>query len=93
MATDTEKGLFKLNIAGCLSDYTTKLAKKERLGIERVEYKFRAFLLTAFYEILLDYLEPADSLDDNFFTAAEARDILEHFNRICDSTITYIDFE
>lgn len=32
-------------------------------------------------------------VDANFFTVTEARDILEHFNRICNTTITFIDFE
>lgn len=93
MATNIEKYNFKLELSNAHSAYGKKLANKERLGIDDENYRFKFFLLTAFNDILFDYLSPADDTDENFFTAAEARDILEHFNRIANTTITFTDFE
>lgn len=93
MATNSEKVAFLSNLSLTLSNYSTKLSKKERLGICNEKFKFRHFLLSAYYDILVDYVNVVDDTDENFFTVSEARDILEHFNRIADSNISYTDFE
>lgn len=93
MATIINEINFKNQIASAVGNYGTKLANKEKLGNSNISNKFKFTLLTMMYEILLDYLDISDSTDENFFTTDEARDILEHFNRIANTTIIYTDFE
>lgn len=87
------KSIFLNELKISLVSYNIKLSNKEKLGADITEYKFRAYLLSQYYKILVDYINVADEEDQNFFTTTEARDCLEHFNKIANSNITYSLFE
>jgi len=82
-------GSFLTDLSAVYSDRIFKLSIKDNLGIDTIEYKYKAILLTAYYEILLDYFSPADNDDTNFFDDDEIFDILQHFNNIAGSYINY----
>jgi hypothetical protein len=69
-------------------DRIYKLALKDRLGKSVESLHFKAFLLTAYYEILVDYCDLADVTDTNFFDEEDITDILQHFNNIAVSRLT-----
>ena len=72
---------------GAHSTYMTKLANKEKLGICLPKYKFKGFILSALLEIIIDYVNPANDDDENFFSKIEIEDILQHFNNIANTNI------
>lgn len=74
------------------ADYINEIARKEKLGIRHNKYNddiAKIFLLSSYINILVDYFNIADETDNNFFTESEIIDILQHFNNITGSSISF----
>lgn len=68
-------------------DRINRLATRSRLGNQIELLNLKAFLLTAYYEIILDYYDVADNVDTNFFNSVELWDVVQHFNNIAGSNL------
>jgi len=85
MVTLQEISAYLDNIRGAYADYGSDLARYQKLGRQEIEcYKLRFELLTYFVKIIVDYFNRGTGYaTKNFFTTAEARDIIQHLNNIC----------
>ena len=81
-------GTFLTDLEDVYFDRISKLAVKDRLGRVVESLHFKAFLLTAYYEILVDYCGEQPTNDANFFDEEDITDILQHFNDIAVSRLT-----
>jgi len=84
---------FLLDLGTVYSDRMSKLSTKDRIGNATETQHMKSFLLTAYYEILEDYMNIADVTDDNFFDEPEIFDILQHFNNIAKSYVDTDDLQ
>ena len=86
---------FIYNLRDAYALYTDKLARRERIGRTGLtDYKFKAFLLSAYIRILVEYFDNEDVLGyavNNFFDTDEIYDCLQHFNNLAETNI-YLDF-
>jgi hypothetical protein len=75
---------YLLDINSAFSDYTYNLALRENvnLNVKRNVEKIKLILLKAYVEIMDYYLRDTITGDDNFFTIAEAEDIMQKINDI-----------
>jgi hypothetical protein len=83
-ATTAEINAYLYNIRGAFSEYGNNLANAQRLGrtdLKCYEMKFR--VLKYLVRILVDYFDSSDYENVNFFTTAEAHDVMQHINNIC----------
>ena len=95
-ATQTQIDSYIASIRYAHSLYSGKLSKKGKLSRKaKVCESVRLVLLSYYVRILEDYFEQHDDAGDtyedyNFFTTAEATDIMQHINTIC-GTNYYLD--
>ena len=89
---------FKYNLREGYSNYLNKLALKEKIGrVNLTQYKFKAFLLSAYLRILVEYFNNTSDIEllgytvNNFFDTDEIYDCLQHFNNLAETNI-YLDF-
>ena len=85
---------FKYNLREAYSDYLNKLALREKIGRSNLtQYKFKAFLLSAYLRILIEYFDNTyvPVTVNNFFDTDEIYDCLQHFNNLAETNI-YLDF-
>ena len=91
-ATAGEITTYISNIRYAFADYGYMLSNYQKIGSEDIEcYKLRFNLLSSYVKLIIDYLSLGDTYaTDNFFTEAEARDVIQHINNIC-STYYMLD--
>jgi hypothetical protein len=83
-ATSAEINAYLYNIRSAFADYGSNLANAQRLGrVDMDCYKMRFRILKYLVRILVDYFDSDDYENVNFFTTAEARDVMQHINNIC----------
>lgn len=51
-------------------------------------YLIKLQAINEYCNILIDYFSESDYENDNFFTVDEIKDIIEHFNDLCNSNYT-----
>jgi hypothetical protein len=83
-ATSQEITDYLYNIRVAFSEYGSNLANAQRLGRTDLNcYKMKFRILKYLVNIMVDYFDSSDYENVNFFTKAEARDIMQHINNIC----------
>ena len=85
---------FIYNLREAYSNYLNKLALREKIGRSNLtQYKFKAFLLSAYLRILVEYFDNTYAIVtvNNFFDTNEIYDCLQHFNNLAETNI-YLDF-
>jgi len=83
-ATTTEINEYLFNIRSAQADYGSNLANAQRIGRVDLDcYKMKFRILKYLIRILIDYFDSSDYENINFFTEAEARDVMQHVNNIC----------
>jgi hypothetical protein len=83
-ATTTEINEYLFNIRSAFVDYGSNLANAQRIGREDLDcYKMKFRILKYLVRIMVDYFDSSDYENINFFTEAEARDVMQHINNIC----------
>ena len=84
MVTANEINVYLYNIRNAFVDYGYALSRYQKLGRKEIEcYKLRFELLNHYVRIITDYLDRGADYDTkNFFTTAEARDIIQHINNL-----------
>lgn len=83
-AAQSEINAYLYNIRSAFVTYGSNLANARRLGrtdLQCYELKFR--ILKYLIRIIVDYFDSSDYENINFFTEAEARDVMQHINNIC----------
>ena len=97
-ATQTQIDSYIASIRYVHSEFSNKLAVKERMGHTDVYCdRIKLTLLGYYVRLLEDYFDQHDDAGDsyedyNFFTVAEATDIMQAINTICDSNY-FLDIE
>lgn len=97
-ATQSQIDSYIASIRYVHSKFANKLATRERLGHTDVYCdRIKLVLLGYYVRMLEDYFSQHDDSGDsyeeyNFFTVAEATDIMQHINEICDSNY-FLDIE
>ena len=85
-ATTTEINAYLWNIRSAFSDYGSNLANAQRLGRTDIDcYNMKFRILKYLIRIMVDYFDSSDYENINFFTPAEARDVMQHINNICNT--------
>jgi len=84
-ATAGEITTYISNVRYALADYGYVVSNYQKIGSEDIEcYKLRFNLLGQYVKLIIDYLSlGALYATDNFFTEAEARDVIQKINSIC----------
>ena len=83
-ATQTEINAYLFNIRSAFADYGSNLANAQRLGrTDILCYNMKFRILKYLVRIMVDYFDSSDYENVNFFTIAEARDVMQHINNIC----------
>ena len=83
-ATETEINAYLFNIRTAFADYGSNLANAQRLGrTDLLCYNMKFRILKYLVRIMVDYFDSSDYENINFFTTAEARDVMQHINNIC----------
>ena len=91
-ATTDEINAYLYNIRSAFADYGSNLANAQRIGrTDLLCYNMKFRILKYLVRILVDYFDSSDYQNVNFFTPAEARDVAQHINLIC-NTNYMIDF-
>ena len=81
-ATAGEITTYISNVRYAFADYGEQLSIYQKIGSENIEcYKVRFNLLNYYVRIIVDYLNRGTSYaTNNFFTTAEARDVIQKIN-------------
>ena len=84
-ATDTQINNYILSIRTAIAEYGGALAIKQQLGkTDTYCDRVKLMLLSAYLDCMSDYFTTGASYaTTNFFTIAEARDVMQHINNIC----------
>jgi hypothetical protein len=83
-ATQNQINAYLYNIQSAYIDYGNKLATAQRLGrTDLFSYQLKFRILQYLVRIMIDYFDSSDYEDINFFTVAEATDVMQHINNIC----------
>lgn len=91
-ATTTEINAYLYNIRTAFAEYGGNLANAQRIGrTDLLCYNMKFRILKYLVRIMVDYFDSSDYENINFFTPAEARDVAQHINSIC-NTNYMIDF-
>lgn len=83
-ATQDQINTYLYNIRSAYVDYGNKLANAQRLGrTDLFYYKLKFRILQYLVRAMIDYFDSSDYENINFFTVAQATDIMQHINNIC----------
>ena len=88
-ATQAEIDSYITNIRSAVADYGEWLSIKQQIGKTDIFCdRLKLMLLSAYLDCISDYFLDDGSgdgfyEDNNFFTVAEIRDIMQHINNIC----------
>jgi hypothetical protein len=90
MATPTEINDFKATIMAKEVELCTILTNILSIGgrFENNIYLIKLQAINEYCNILIDYFSEDDYENDNFFTIDEIKDIIEHFNDLCNTNYT-----
>ena len=86
-ATETQINNYILSIRTAIAEYGGALAIKQQIGkTDTFCDRIKLMLLSAYLDCISDYFTDGDAYaTNNFFTIAEARDVMQHINNICGS--------
>ena len=92
-ATQNEIDSYITDIRVAVSDYGESMALKQRLGKTDTHcQRVNLMLLSGCLDCISDYfLEGTDYADNNFFTTAEIRDMMQQLNNICDTNYILVN--
>jgi len=72
------------NIRTAITEYGKALSLKQQLGNTNILCdKMKLMLLSGYLDCISDYFIEDDYENNNFFTNAEIRDIMQYINNIC----------
>ena len=83
-ATQAEIDSYITNIRSAVADYGEWLSIKQQIGKTDIFCdRLKLMLLSAYLDCISDYFLDDDYENNNFFTTAEIRDVMQHINNIC----------